>query len=237
MGKRFIDTDIFKKPHVRGLDGAYKLLYIYIFCECNHAGIWDVELDVAGLRLGFDYTDKESLKVLGDKVIRIREDKWYLADFIDFQYGTLNPENRVHKSVIEILDKYEIKGLIRASRGCKDKEKDKEKDNIIDNIPYNKILEIFTKEVLSLSKPSRLTKSRKGLIRARWEAIGDLDNWKAICKQVQASRFLTGHNDKNWRASFDWILKETNFTKIVEGNYDVKEAAQIDTSAEGKYGF
>jgi len=128
MAKRFIDTQIFRKSEIRGIKGAYKLLYIYMFCECNHAGIWDVELDVAGLRLGFDYDEAETLKDLCNYVDPIRSDKWYLTGFVQFQYGTLNPENRAHKSVIEIINKYNIKPLVSPSQGCKEMELDKVKD-------------------------------------------------------------------------------------------------------------
>ena len=30
------------------------------------------------------------------------------TDFIDFQYGELNPENRAHKSVLDLLEKYKL---------------------------------------------------------------------------------------------------------------------------------
>ena len=116
------------------LPSRFKLLYIYMFCECNHAGIWDVELDVAALRLELDFDEKEVLAQFGDSLRKIKDGKWYLTDFVEFQYGTLNPENRAHKSVIEILKKYKIKPLRSPLQGCKDKDKDKDmdKDKVLD---------------------------------------------------------------------------------------------------------
>jgi len=137
MAKRFIDTEIFKKPQIRSLQAPYKLLYVYMFCECNHAGIWDVELDVASLRLGCEYDEEEVLKALEGKIHKIRDDKWYLIDFVEFQYGTLNPDNRAHKSVIDLIKKYKIKPLTSPSGGCKDKDKDKELDKKKDSIQTN----------------------------------------------------------------------------------------------------
>jgi hypothetical protein len=127
MAKRFIDTEIFKDPKIRGLRGATKLLYIYMFCDCDHAGIWDVELDVAELRLGFSFDTEQVLEELSDHVEPISDSKWYLKGFVRFQYGELNPENRAHKSVIDILNKHKIKPLTSPSLGCKDKDKDKVK--------------------------------------------------------------------------------------------------------------
>jgi hypothetical protein len=114
------------------MDGSYKLLYIYMFCECNHAGIWDVELDVAGLRLGYEYNEGECLDALKMHVQKLTDTKWYLTDFVQFQYGQLSPDNRAHKSVIQIMESYSLKPLhkplTRPLQGCKDKDKDKDKD-------------------------------------------------------------------------------------------------------------
>lgn len=49
-----------------------------------------------------------------------------------------------------------------------------------------------------------------------------------VFQLVLNSSFLLGHNDKNWRCDFDWIFKPTNFTKILEGNYNGK---RTDTTA------
>ena len=62
MAKRFIDTDIFKKRNVKDLEAPYKLLFIYLFTDCNHAGIWEVDLDVAEIRLGFSYPEIETIE-------------------------------------------------------------------------------------------------------------------------------------------------------------------------------
>ncbi len=52
-----------------------------------------------------------------------------IKGFNEFQYGTLNPANRVHASIIKRLEKVgPYKGLIRAVKGPKDKDKDKEKE-------------------------------------------------------------------------------------------------------------
>ena len=47
MSKRLTDTEKWKKPFVRGLDDPYKLLWFYILDDCDHAGLWQVDEDVA----------------------------------------------------------------------------------------------------------------------------------------------------------------------------------------------
>jgi len=137
MAKRFIDTDLFRKPFMRGLEAPYKALWIYLLCECDHAGIWVVELDVAQIRMGLKLDpDKVIEKMCGAVVPVDGGSKWYLPDFVAFQYGTLNPENRVHASVLLRLSalgidpeqRVENKPLTSPLQGAKDKDKDKDKD-------------------------------------------------------------------------------------------------------------
>lgn len=123
MAKRFIDTDFFKKGFVKGLDSPYKLLYFYILCECDMSGIWEIELDVASLRVGYEY-DLESVKnAFGDR-IQISGNKLFLVDFIPFQYGELKEGHRVHESV---LRNTLSKGFKYPLQRVKEKEKEKDK--------------------------------------------------------------------------------------------------------------
>jgi uncharacterized phage protein (TIGR02220 family) len=138
MSKRFTDTDKYKKPFVRGLQGAYKLLWDYLYHDCNHAGIWIVDFEVAQIYLGQDMpvNREDALRFFNDKETRVIEfadgGKWLIVPFIKFQYGTLNENNRVHYSVLSALREHGlveiIKGLTHPLQGCKDKDKDKAKD-------------------------------------------------------------------------------------------------------------
>nr|WP_199082562.1 hypothetical protein [Pedobacter sp. ASV19] len=133
MAKRFSDTNKWKKPFVRGLKGSYKLLWFYINDDCDHAGIWHVDQEVAELRVGGGIEWEKIPQIFGEKILIFDNgEKWFIPDFIEDQYGTLNEKNRVHLSVLDILKKYnlleKIKGLISPLQGAKDKDKDKDKD-------------------------------------------------------------------------------------------------------------
>lgn len=134
MPKRFTDTDKWKKPFVRGLEGAYKLLWLYILDDCDHAGIWQVDFEVARIRIGEPGLDFARAKVLfGERVTEIDKFKWFIPDFISFQYGELSEKNRMHQSVITILSKYNLykpKGHTSPFQGDKDKEQDKDKEMV-----------------------------------------------------------------------------------------------------------
>jgi len=133
MAKRFTDTDKWRKQFIRGLQGAYKLLWLYILDECDHAGIWHIEMDIAELRIGNKLNIDEARKQFKGHIVEFNN-KWFIPDFIEFQYGTLNPENRAHNSVIERLRKYNLysknKLLKSPLQGVKDKDKEKDKDMV-----------------------------------------------------------------------------------------------------------
>ena len=131
MAKRMTDTDKWKKRFVRELSPQHKLLWFYILDDCNHAGIWDVDLEVASIRVGFDLSHDNLPSSFGEKVISFDNgDKWFIPEFIDFQYGELNPNSNVHKSVIALLDKYNLEGYLKGSQGVQStlNNKDKDKD-------------------------------------------------------------------------------------------------------------
>jgi len=114
MAKRFIDTDLFKKRFVRNLPGPYKLLWVYLFCECSNAGIWEVDLEIAGLYCGQSFNMEDLRKTLGDRLYFFDGDsKAFIPDFIEFQYGKeLNRQNPAHRSVIDRLEYYNLMGVL-----------------------------------------------------------------------------------------------------------------------------
>jgi len=135
MSKRFTDTDKYKKTFFRGLKGPYKLLWDYLYHDCDHAGIWIVDFEIAQIYIGPDMKviKKDALLFFNKDEVRIIEfdegKKWFIPSFIEFQYGTLKPTNRVHESIINILSKYNLdKPLISPLQGAKDKDKDKDKE-------------------------------------------------------------------------------------------------------------
>ena len=122
MAKRMTDTDKWKKRFVRELSSEFKLLWLYILDDCNHAGIWEVDLEVASIRIGetlkFDIPAEDMLpqSFLDKIVIFDNGDKWFIPEFIDFQYGELNPNSNVHKSVILLLQKYNLEGYMKGTQ-------------------------------------------------------------------------------------------------------------------------
>ena len=116
MAKRMTDTDKWKKRFIRELKPKHKLLWLYILDDCNHAGIWEIDLDVASIRVG-EAVGYKDLDVFGNKIIMFdNNEKCFIPDFIDFQYGELNPNSNVHKSVISLLSRYNLEGYMKGTQ-------------------------------------------------------------------------------------------------------------------------
>ena len=115
MAKRLTDTDKWKKIWFRELKPEHKVFWEYIRDNCNHAGIWDVDFSLASFQVGCELNKNEIEKVFEKQFIKISEVKWFLVDFIEWQYNCsikdLNPKNKAHLSVIRLLSKLMSRGF------------------------------------------------------------------------------------------------------------------------------
>lgn len=106
-----------------------KCAWSFLCDRCDHAGIWQIDIESMSFFIGDNISLAELESTFQDKINIISDDKIIIQAFIDFQYGSLNPENRVHQSVISRLEKLAPKkGLNSTLLGTKDKSKDKSKD-------------------------------------------------------------------------------------------------------------
>lgn len=97
---------------------------------------------------------------------------------------------------------------------------------------YQGVVDAFNETCVSLSRVKSLSEARKKAIRARLRQYS-MDDLKTAFVKVEASPFLKGQNDRNWSATFDWILKDTNLAKILDGNYDPRGHPQPQRASPG----
>ncbi|MCL1597472.1 hypothetical protein M3080_08880 [Parasutterella secunda] len=96
--------------------------------------------------------------------------------------------------------------------------------------PYQKIIADYN-EILGpyLGMCQKLTPTRQKAVQARWRDCmkdGDFKTqdegiayFKRYFEYIKTCDFLMGNNGRDWRADFDWIFKQQNYTKICEGKY------------------
>lgn len=71
-------------------------------------------------------------------------------------------------------------------------------------------------------KVQKLTKARATALRARLNEVGGFEGWAHALEKARASPHLCGQNDRSWVANFDFLTRQSSFTKLMEGNYDPK---------------
>jgi hypothetical protein len=82
-----------------------------------------------------------------------------------------------------------------------------------------------TAEQFGLTQVQSLNDTRRKKLLARLKECGGLDGWTVALEKIAASSFLCGKNDRGWRADFDFVLRQSSFTKLMEGGYDNREVA------------
>lgn len=90
-----------------------------------------------------------------------------------------------------------------------------------EKIDCQEVADAFNETCVSLPQVSKLTNKRKKAIKSILKKYS-LEELKNIFKKVEDSSFLNGSSGKWSGATFDWLLKESNFIKVMEGNYDDK---------------
>ena len=103
-----------------------------------------------------------------------------------------------------------------------DIEREEEKEEEREKINYQQIVDMFNALCPSLSSVKSLSDARKKAIKARMKTY-TIDDFEALFKKAESSTFLKGGNNRNWTANFDWLIKDSNMAKVLDGNYDNKK--------------
>ena len=101
----------------------------------------------------------------------------------------------------------------------KEKESELEKDIKISS-DLQSVVDLYHSICISYPKIRSLSDARKKTIKARLKSYS-LDDFKTLFENAEASSFLKG-TEGGWKASFDWLIKEANMLKVLEGNYTDK---------------
>ena len=111
-----------------------------------------------------------------------------------------------------------------------------ELDLKIPDCKHSEVISLYHQHLPTLRKVEVWNATRQGYLRQRWREVAEelsksqaidssnvLGWWGEFFQHVGKSKFLTGRvNSKDGRAftaDLEWILKPSNFAKIVEGKY------------------
>lgn len=115
-----------------------------------------------------------------------------------------------------------------------DKDMDMDTDKGRDRIDYQQIADMYNDTCVSFPKITKLSDSRKKAIKARFNSGYLIEDFKRLFMMAEESSFLKGQNNRNWSATFDWMIKDTNMAKILDGNYADKDK-QMDETEEDDF--
>lgn len=92
-------------------------------------------------------------------------------------------------------------------------------------VPYEQIKSLYNEICTSLPRCTAMSDARRKAIKARFASGYTLEDFRQLFTKAEASSFMRGANSRNWRATFDWLLKDANMAKVLDGNYDDHQAA------------
>lgn len=84
---------------------------------------------------------------------------------------------------------------------------------------YKQIIDLYNDICVSFPRVTKLSENRKKALNARLKMY-DIDDFKRLFELAEQNNFLKGGNDRNWSANFDWLIKDSNMAKVLDGNYN-----------------
>ena len=245
-----ITTDMFdnrKIKHIRKLPEGNNIVLIWVMLltmagKCNAGGmIFLTENIPYTTKMLADELDFEenvvivALKALEEfGMIYTNENVLAISGWDEHQniegMDKIREQNRIRKQNQRIRQRIAIEEkshvMSRDSHATEEeKEKEKERDLEKEKIRYNVVVDDYNRICSNLPKVTALSDARKKAIKARINKYGCDGVMKAF-RKASESDFLNGTNGRNWRANFDWIMKDANMAKILDGNYDNRGNAE-----------
>jgi len=93
--------------------------------------------------------------------------------------------------------------------------------------PQQAIVDLYHATLPTLRRVKDWSEERQGYLRARWRESPDrqnLDWWQGYFEHVGGSDWLMGRrpggNGRPFDCDLEWLVRPTNFVKVLEGKYD-----------------
>jgi len=93
--------------------------------------------------------------------------------------------------------------------------------------PHTEIISAYHKILPELRQVRQWNEARKKFLARRWAEDEDrqtVDWWREFFGYVRKSRFLmgnvSGHDGRTFQADLEWLVRPTNFVKVIEGKYE-----------------
>ena len=106
---------------------------MYVLLRCDGAGVWNPDFELAEFQIGEAINWPELVKGSNGNIEVLPDGKWWLVDYVAFQYGGLSWECKPHRPVILLLEKHGLQERVsipfhKGSKTLEEKEEDKDKE-------------------------------------------------------------------------------------------------------------
>ena len=236
MAKRLTDCDKWTKVWFRKLQPVYKCFWVYICDRCDHVGIWEVDFEMASLYIGADL-DIDTIKTVFNKqYIELNGgSKWLIKDFLFFQYGPMNKDNKMFNTIeasllrngLKMGDIWGIHPLmvsVKVKVKVKDTVKEEESKTIGDVVLEFPFLK--DKNFVDIFNDYLSGRKKKATDRAKELILKDLHKYDVLI----AIQMLEQSIKNGWVGVFP--LKEANKNNTSVDNWDKQIAEQLGKMAD-----
>lgn len=117
-----------------------------------------------------------------------------------------------------------LQGSVTVTQGNATDIEEREEEIEREKIDYKGIVNTFNSVCVSFPSVKVISDARKKAIKARLKNYS-IEDFGTLFEKAEASSFLKGKNSSNWSATFDWLIKDANMAKVLDGNYDDKKGA------------
>lgn len=93
--------------------------------------------------------------------------------------------------------------------------------------PHQEIIDAYHELCPTMDRIKSWTDLRKKFLQTRWRESPkhqSIDFWRKFFNYANQSPFLRG-DETNFRADLEWLIRPTNFVKVIEGKYHNRGAA------------
>lgn len=107
-GNRQSDPAIWSKAWHRKLSTTHKALWRYLCDNCDWAGVFEADFDLVSFKIGEEITAAD-LQVFGDRIMSLKNGKYWLTGFIDFQQPNgVSETNNFGRSIMRSVRKNNV---------------------------------------------------------------------------------------------------------------------------------
>lgn len=145
----------------------------------------------------------------------------YLSDWLNITRQTvINTLNSLVQKGFLIKNKQIISGvqIVRYKARIPDHVVSAPEKKNKSAIDYQGIVDDYNRTCVSLPKCVKLSNSRRTAIEARLKSYTP-EELHRVFQKAEDSAFLSGRKS-DFQATFDWLMKDSNTAKVLDGNYD-----------------